>query len=123
MPKSHRSRAKSLLPSFIAFPVYLPANIIENFSQENGIVLDCFGGTGTTLIAAEQLNRTCYMMELDPKYCDVIIDRWEMLTGEKAAILRRYVENTGDAENVYCIRNGQKVAYADVVKQVDRNLI
>jgi DNA modification methylase len=47
-------------------------------------VLDLFGGTGTTLIASEQLNRKCYMMELDPHYCDVIIARWEKLTGNKA---------------------------------------
>lgn len=45
---------------------------------------DLFGGSGSTLIACEQLNRTCYMMELDPKYVDVIIDRWEQFTGEKA---------------------------------------
>jgi DNA modification methylase len=68
------------------FPVYLPANIIENFTGSNGIVLDCFGGTGTTLIAAEQLNRICYTMELDPKYCDVIVTRWENLTGQKAEL-------------------------------------
>ena len=46
--------------------------------------MDLFGGSGTTLIAAEQLNRKCYMMELDPHYCDVIIARWEKLTGNKA---------------------------------------
>ena len=51
------------------------------------IVLDLFGGSGSTLIACEQLDRTCYMMELDPKYCDVIIKRWETLTGEKAVLL------------------------------------
>lgn len=51
------------------------------------IVLDLFGGSGSTLIACEQLGRTCYMMELDPKYCDVIIKRWENLTGEKAVLL------------------------------------
>ena len=48
---------------------------------------DLFGSSGSTLIACEQLNRTCYMMELDPKYCDVIINRWETLTGEKAVLL------------------------------------
>jgi site-specific DNA-methyltransferase (adenine-specific) len=69
------------------FPVYLPSNIIENFSPKTGTVIDCFGGTGTTLIACEQLDRTCYMMELDPKYCDVIIKRWETLTGEKAVLI------------------------------------
>lgn len=47
-------------------------------------VLDLFGGSGSTLIACEQLNRSCYMMELDPKYCQVIINRWETYTGEKA---------------------------------------
>lgn len=51
------------------------------------IVLDLFGGSGSTLIACEQLDRTCYMMELAPKYCDVIIKRWENLTGEKAVLL------------------------------------
>lgn len=45
-----------------------------------------FGGSGSTLVACEQLNRTCYMMELDPKYCDVIIKRWETLTGKKAEL-------------------------------------
>ena len=48
------------------------------------IVYDGFGGSGSTLIACEQLDRTCYMMELDPKYCDVIIKRWETFTGKKA---------------------------------------
>lgn len=66
------------------FPVYLPENIIKNFSNDGSIVLDCFGGTGTTMIAAEQLGRKCYMMEIDPHYCDVIIARWEKLTGKKA---------------------------------------
>ena len=69
------------------FPVYLPSNIIENFSPKTRTVVDCFGGTGTTLIACEQLDRTCYMMELDPKYVDVIIDRWEQFTGQKAVLL------------------------------------
>ena len=46
-----------------------------------------FGGTGTTLIACEQLNRKCYMCELDPHYCDVIINRWETFTGENAVLL------------------------------------
>lgn len=54
------------------------------YSNEGNIVLDLFGGSGTTLIAAEQLGRKCYMMELDPHYCDVIIARWEKLTGKKA---------------------------------------
>lgn len=69
------------------FPVYLPAAIIERFTAENGTVLDCFGGTGTTMIACEQLNRVCYMAELEPEYCDVIIERWENFTGNKAVLL------------------------------------
>ena len=69
------------------FPVYLPENIIANFCPPNGLVLDTFGGTGTTLIAADKLNRTSYIMELDPKYCDVIVTRWENLTGLKAELL------------------------------------
>lgn len=57
---------------------------LKNNSLPNCIVLDLFGGSGSTLIASEQTNRICYMMELDPKYCDVIIDRWEQYTGKKA---------------------------------------
>ena len=71
------------------FPVYLPANIITNFAPPHGSVVDCFGGTGTTLIACEQLGRKCYMMELDPKYCDVIIQRWETFTGKNAELLTK----------------------------------
>lgn len=66
-------------------PIALPAKAISNHDVET--VLDLFGGSGSTLIACEQLNRTCYMMELDPKYCDVIIKRWENFTGEKAVLL------------------------------------
>lgn len=65
-------------------PVNLCAKAIENSSKPGDIVIDFFGGSGSTLIACEQLNRTCYMMELDPVYCDVIIKRWENLTGQKA---------------------------------------
>ena len=65
-------------------PVSLVAYLIENSTQKGDLILDTFGGSGTTLIAAEQTNRTCAMMELDPHYCDVIIARWEELTGEKA---------------------------------------
>ena len=64
------------------FSVEFASFFITNFAKSS--VLDLFGGTGTTLIAAEQLGRKCYMMELDPHYCDVIIARWEKLTGKKA---------------------------------------
>ena len=66
------------------FPVKLPARAIELTTNKNDIVIDCFGGSGTTLIACEKTERKCYMMELDPRYCDVIIERWEELTGKKA---------------------------------------
>ena len=69
-------------------PVELVANAIKDGTLENMIVLDAFGGSGTTLIAAEQLNRRCRMMELDPHYVDVIIDRWEQFTGQKAVKIR-----------------------------------
>lgn len=64
-------------------PVDLIGNLISNSSKKGDVVLDIFGGSGTTLIACEQLERQCRMMELDPKYCDVIIKRWETLTGKK----------------------------------------
>jgi len=65
-------------------PVELIANALLNSSIEAGTVLDLFGGSGSTLIACEQLNRKCYMMELEPRYIDVIIARWEKFTGRKA---------------------------------------
>ena len=67
-------------------PVDLLVYLIKNSSKENDLILDLFGGSGSTLIATEQTQRRCYTMELDPKYCDVIIKRWENLTGEKAIL-------------------------------------
>ena len=65
-------------------PIALVANCILDGTKEGDIVLDIFGGSGTTLIAAEQLGRKCYTMEIDPHYCDVIIARWEKETGKTA---------------------------------------
>ena len=65
-------------------PIELIAKALNNSSKQEDIVLDVFGGSGSTLIACEQLNRKCYMMELDPHYIDVIIQRWENFTGKKA---------------------------------------
>ena len=65
-------------------PIGLSAIAIKECTDKNDIVLDVFGGSGSTLIACEQLNRKCYMMEFDPKYVDVIIKRWEEYTGKKA---------------------------------------
>jgi DNA modification methylase len=68
-------------------PIELIVNAIQNSSKDDDIVLDVFGGSGSTLIACEQTNRRCFMMELDPKYIDVIINRWETFTGQKAVKL------------------------------------
>ena len=68
-------------------PVELVERAINNSSKTRDIVLDCFGGSGTTLIACEKLNRQCRMIELDPKYADVIVRRWEEFTGKKAELV------------------------------------
>ena len=68
-------------------PIALIANAILNSTKENENVLDVFGGSGSTLMACEETNRRCFMMELDPKYIDVIINRWETFTGQKAVKL------------------------------------
>ena len=60
---------------------------LDRYSKENQSIVDLFGGSGSTLIACEQLNRKCYMMELDEHYCDVIITRWETLTGKTAQLI------------------------------------
>jgi DNA modification methylase len=65
-------------------PIGLPARAFGNSCPVHGLVLDLFLGSGTTLIAAEQLSRKCYGMEISPAYCDVIVKRWETLTGKKA---------------------------------------
>ena len=67
-------------------PIGIISKALYNSSKSGDIIQDLFGGSGSTLIACEQLNRTCYMMELDPIYCDVIIKRWENLTGQKAVL-------------------------------------
>lgn len=74
-------------------PLKLLARLIKNSSRQGDIVLDTFGGSGSTLITCEQLGRTCYMMELDPKYVDVIVKRWLKFTG---------------AEHAELVRNGKK---------------
>ena len=86
-------------------PLDLLAYPISNSSQENAIVIDTFGGSGSTMMACEQAGRICRMMELDPKYASVI--------------LRRYVEDFGNAEQVYVERDGVRIEYADLVKEVE----
>lgn len=70
------------------YPLELPARAIDLVTKDGEIVADPFGGSGSTLIACEQTNRVCYMMELDEHYATVIVDRWEKLTGEKAIKLK-----------------------------------
>jgi len=69
------------------FPIALVEKGIESFCPHGGVIIEPFGGTGTTVIAAEKLGCTSHVMELDPKYCDVIIQRWEDFTGEKAELI------------------------------------
>ena len=68
-------------------PIQVITPILDKYSNEENNILDLFGGSGSTLIACEQLNRKCFMMELDPHYVDVIIARWEQFTGQKAVLL------------------------------------
>ena len=65
-------------------PLQVCMPFIEKYSKEQNIIVDLYGGSGSTLLACEKTNRKCYMMELDPKYIDVIIKRWEQYTGQKA---------------------------------------
>ena len=67
-------------------PVSLIAMCIENSSLADALVFDPFLGSGTTLIAAEQLGRRCYGIEIEPRYVDVIVKRWENLTGKRAKL-------------------------------------
>lgn len=86
-------------------PLDLLGYPIGNSTQENAVVIDTFGGSGSTLMACEQMNRICYMMELDEKYASVI--------------LRRYVEDTGNADGVFVIRNDERIPYSELVKEVE----
>ena len=75
-------------------PVELPERAMKNSCKEGQVILDLFGGSGSTMMAAEKTNRRAYLMELDPKYCDVIINRWQTLTGKDAIL-----ESTGETYN------------------------
>ena len=97
-PKRNKNHPTSKPLDLLGYP-------ISNSSQENAIVIDTFGGSGSTMMACEQTNRICCMMELDEKYASVI--------------LRRYVEDTGDSENVYVERGGEKIPYSALVKEVE----
>lgn len=68
-------------------PVKTLGAIIQDFTNDKDVIVDVFGGSGSTLIACEQLDRRCFMMEISPHYCDVIIKRWEDFTGRKAVLL------------------------------------
>lgn len=72
-------------------PLGLIKKHIRNSTREGELVIDLFGGSGTTLMACEEMNRRCFTMEYDPRYCDVIIQRWETLTGKKAVLINEAV--------------------------------
>ena len=97
-PKRNKNHPTSKPLDLLGYP-------IQNSSQANGIVIDTFGGSGSTMMACEQTKRICYMMELDEKYASVI--------------LRRYIEDGGSPDDVYCIRDGKRINYSDVVIEVD----
>lgn len=97
-PKRNENHPTSKPLDLLSYP-------LGNSSQENAIVVDTFGGSGSTLMACEAMNRICYTMELDPKYASVI--------------LRRYVEDTGDAEGVYCVRGEKQIPYTELVKELE----
>lgn len=97
-PKRNENHPTSKPLDLLSYP-------LKNSTQENAIVLDTFGGSGSTLMACELTNRICYTMELDEKYASVI--------------LRRYVEDTNDGANVYVLRDDEKLMYADLVKEVE----
>ena len=82
-------------------PVEVPAMGISHSSKENDVVLDPFGGSGSTLIACEQLNRKCYMAEISPEYCDVI--------------LQRYINFKGSNADVFLLKDGKRIPYPEVV--------
>lgn len=78
-------------------PVELIERALKNSSKSRDIVMDCFGGSGSTLIACEKLGRQCRMVELDPKYVDVIVKRWEDFTGRKGELVALDQETSNQA--------------------------
>ena len=80
--------------------------LISQCTQSNGLVLDAFLGSASTLIACEQLNRSCFGIEMEPKFVDVAVKRYLQLKND-------------DASDVYVIRNGQKIGYADITRSVE----
>jgi DNA modification methylase len=97
-PKRNKDHPTSKPLDLLAYP-------IKNSTQENAVVLDTFGGSGSTLMACEQMNRICYMAELDPKYASVI--------------LRRYVDYTGNPDCVSVERGGKTIPYSELVREVE----
>lgn len=81
-------------------PIELVARALMNSSHKHDVVIDLFGGSGTTIMASEQTGRECYMMELDPKYCDVIVNR--------------YINLFGGEDDIFVVRNGKKIKYKNL---------
>ena len=98
-PKKNKNHPTSKPLDLLAYP-------IGNSSQENAVVIDTFGGSGSTLMTCEQTNRICYGVELDEKFVDVIV--------------KRYIEQIGSEDNIFVLRDGKKLPYSEV-KIVDDN--
>lgn len=94
IPKPQRSSEHPTMK-----PLALCAKAIKNSSRPKDIVVDFFGGSGSTLIAASEIDRVCYLMEIDEKYCDVIV--------------KRYIQNVGE-EGIFLIRDGKKISYKNI---------
>lgn len=84
-------------------PIKLCAELINNSSRHGGLVYDGFSGSGSTLIAADQLERRCYAVELDPKYCD--------------ATVKRYIEQAKSDTGVFLVREGQEIPYSKIIRE------
>lgn len=78
-------------------PIWLMEQIIEKYTHEQELVTDWYAGSGTTLLASEHTKRRCSCMEIEPHYCGIIIERWQMLTGRRATLLARTPESEGSA--------------------------
>lgn len=100
-PNHHSDKQVALLAKVIKAQGWR-AQGIKNSSKPGELVFEPFGGSGSTLIACEQTKRRCRCIELDPKYCDVIV--------------KRYIEFIGSNKNVYVIRNGQRLEFSEVAQ-------
>ena len=91
-------------------PIPLLAYPIKNSSAPNGVVMDLFGGSGSTLMACEETDRVCRTMELDPRYASVIVERF-------------LLDENGDTSRIRCLRDGRELTYEEALKSPDEPLV